>query len=239
MSDEEEEEENDHYFLKLNAEFYSEIIGYKSVVDLRKEYKLLSENLKDDLKQEVEFYYDYFSSTSNSSIIIDVNNRKISNLTFDIDMYIYSISPNYSRIGFQVFLKDNSSPLQNCSYMVPFYLKNEKHMQFIKSYLYNILFIIHVFCFKFKYHPMLMYLYHEDDIESMATIKLRRNRLFGDTSTECCVCMEQTVMITSCNHNLCHICYSKLKIKICPLCRSVFETSYVYVDAIQPTLPIE
>lgn len=232
MSDDEEEEEetDDDYRLKLSAEFYTEIVGYKSSVDLNREYESVSDQLKDDLKQEVDFYYEYFTSNPNNSIIVDINNRKISNLSFDIDLYIYFISSTFSRIGFQVFLKDNSSPLQHCSYLVPFQVKNLHQVKIIKEYLYNMLFIIHVFCFKFKYHPMLLYLYHEDDIEIMAEIKLRRNRLFGDISTECCVCMEQTIMSTNCNHNLCHSCYSKLKTKICPLCRSSLDTHYVYLD---------
>ena len=41
---------------------------------------------------------------------------------------------------------------------------------------------------------------------------------------ECSVCMEKNVVITQCGHNLCRICFDKIK-KIdtcttCPICRS-------------------
>jgi hypothetical protein len=35
----------------------------------------------------------------------------------------------------------------------------------------------------------------------------------------CSVCMEQTKTKTRCNHHLCLVCWSKLKEKLCPLCR--------------------
>ena len=237
MSEEENEEED--YEIINEIEFYNEIIGYQSVVDYETIFENLSDQIKSDLKREVLFYYNYFTGTTLTSVNIDVNNKKINNMNFDIEMYTYPITANTSRIGIQIFLRDNSSPLQYIAYLAPYNLKNflvsPSQEKRFKEYLYNILFFIHIFCTDFQYHPMLVYLYHKDDIPLMADIKLRRMRLFGD-DLECSVCLEKTVMVTACNHSLCHICFSKLRIKTCPMCRSLLEHQYYVID---PPLPLE
>ena len=236
MSDEEE-----YKFIKSNHIFYNEIIGYVSVVDYEDEFNNLSDETLCDLKNEVEFYSSYLTENMNTtSIAIDINNKKISNLNFDIDMYLYETSMTHSRIGVQFFLRENSSALQHLSYIAPYNMKNFstnlEELKLFKKYLFNVLFLTYIFCQKFRYHPMLKFMYHRDDIDRMAEIKLRRCRLFCDEDSECSVCYENTIITTSCNHSLCHTCFSNLKIKVCPLCRAVLE-NYVLFEP-QYTLPL-
>ena len=43
----------------------------------------------------------------------------------------------------------------------------------------------------------------------------------------CCVCLEETKKVTNCNHFLCHVCYSKMYGKKCPMCRQkIIKSSY-------------
>jgi hypothetical protein len=238
MSVDDDDDDDDEYeFMKADVGFYNEIIGYKSVVDYNDEFQNLNEQTKIDLQREVVFLYNYFTNdsiTTNSSIILDTNNRQICNLLFDIDLYIYETSPTTHRIGVQIFLRDNTSyQLQHLAYIAPINLKNIvlfNQIHIFKQYLYNILFYIHIFCQKFTYHPMLIYMYHQDDILIMGNIKFRRSRLFGDDDSICSVCLEQTVSKTPCNHDLCHSCFSRLKIKLCPLCRVVLENQYLFIE---------
>lgn len=231
-------DDDEYDFIKADIGFFNEIIGYNSVVDYKKEFDNLTEQIKIDLQREVGFLYDYFTEdpvTSSSSIILDTNNKQICNIVFDIDLYIYETSPTIYRIGVQIFLRDNSSyQLQHIAYMAPINLKNLvifNQVKIFKQYLFNILFHTHIFCQKFMYHPMLIYMYHEDDIMTMGDIKFRRSRLFGDDETICSVCLEQTIAKTHCNHYLCHGCFSRLKIKICPLCRVTLENQYLFIEA--------
>ena len=237
MLEEEEDDEEEiikYEYVNLDIGFYNEIIGYESLVDYKFLFSNINEQTTIDLEREVEFYYNYFMDNPNiSSINIDVNNKKVCNLMFDVEMYMYAISPKLSRIGMQIFLKDNASPLQHLSYIAHYNTNNchscPKQKSIFKKYIYNVLFMAHVFCHDFKYHPMLVYMYHKDDIDLLSEIKLRRSRLFG-VDSECSVCMEDTIMTTNCNHFLCHSCYSKLKNKICPLCRSVLESQFFVLD---------
>lgn len=40
---------------------------------------------------------------------------------------------------------------------------------------------------------------------------------------ECCVCLEPTTQMTSCKHNLCYKCESKINNKHCPMCRNRYN----------------
>lgn len=235
MSDNDDDEEEEYKFIKNDHIFYNEITGYVSSVDYEYEFDNISDDIRDDLKNEVEFYSNFFIENVNTaSFPVDVNNKKISGLNFDIDMYMYEISNTHSRIGVQMFLRDNSSPLQHLSYFAPYNVKNIStnflELKIFRNYLYNVLFLTHIFCQKFQYHPMLKFMYHEDDVQKMAEIKLRRCRLFCDNDSECAVCYENTITTTNCNHRLCHVCFSNLKIKVCPLCRVILENNYVVFE---------
>ena len=113
-------------------------------------------------------------------------------------------------------------------YLLDFDINNENEF---KKYLYNILFYAYIIVRDFKYHPMLRYLNHKDDIDSLIDIKQTFMRLYGDTN-ECSVCFEPTITLTICNHYLCQKCYSQLQEKICPSCRAdlIDENNFGYED---------
>jgi hypothetical protein len=90
----------------------------------------------------------------------------------------------------------------------------------IKNYIYNLLFYIHIFVNNFVFDSLFDHFYHKDDIEPMKNIRLRIIRLFGNQDSECCVCGENSITTTECNHILCNKCFSKLPSKTCPMCRS-------------------
>ena len=226
-------------FIKADYGFCNEVVGYKSIVDYENEFTNTPSEVLEDLNKEVEFYFNYFISHNSATTIIDITNKNISSIHFDVDLYIYETSSNYSRIGFRVFMKDTSYILQHLSYFAPFNMKNfdtqPLQIDVFKEYIFNCLFYIYIFCKKFKFHPMLNFFYHADDIHSISDIKLRRHRLFGDEDNDCSVCFDPTVTTTPCNHSLCNSCYSKLKAKVCPLCRAMLETQYVFtMDVIPP-----
>ena len=67
----------------------------------------------------------------------------------------------------------------------------------------------------------LVFISEKDEIEDeiFAKMFLKHSEI-----NECSVCMEKNVVITQCGHNLCRICFDKIK-KIdtcttCPICRS-------------------
>ena len=227
----------------IKSDYANELVGYKSTVNYGHEFSQLSGDILKDLNEEVDFYFDLLINGNLATAVIDTTNKHISNIRFEIDLYIYESSTNCSRIGFQVFMKDTSYIIQHLSYIAPFNTKNfdlyPRQIDVFKEYIFNCLFYIYIFCRKFKFHPMLNFFYHSDDISYMSDIKLRRHRLFGDEDNECSVCFDSTVMTTTCNHSLCNSCFSKLKAKICPLCRTFLETSFIFTMDIPPPSPIE
>lgn len=56
----------------------------------------------------------------------------------------------------------------------------------------------------------------EDSIIQTSISPLRKDM---PTETECCVCLSNNNRFTSCMHNLCISCDTKLGIRICPICR--------------------
>ncbi len=86
----------------------------------------------------------------------------------------------------------------------------------------------------FKYSPILLNLYHKDEIKTISNIRYRRLRLFScpDDDLTCCCCLEQTVALTPCKHNLCYKCYVKLETKLCPICRTSLEVPQLTLEQI-------
>lgn len=91
------------------------------------------------------------------------------------------------------------------------------------NYIYIMMFYLREISRDFRYSPILTYLYHKNDIMELEQAAEKHLLLFGKME-ECCVCNENCIYKTACNHILCHICFYKLKEKKCPICRKDFDT---------------
>ena len=50
----------------------------------------------------------------------------------------------------------------------------------------------------------------------------------------CCVCFEETLKVTNCNHCLCKTCYSNMYGKKCPMCRQkITKNSYKKIKKVK------
>jgi len=214
-------DDSKHYFIPNS--FINEIKGYKSNVD----YKILYENLPEDIKSDIDLetkrIYSIFLTSDiypvNASFYFD-NARNVSDIQIDIEMYYMKYVHNncdYVKVGFNIYLKNSINYIMQCMSFFKSRVISEKN---IMNYIYNLLFYIHIFVNEFKFDSLFDHFYHKDDIEPMKNIRSRSIRLFGNQESECCVCTEKCITITSCNHILCNKCFSKLSTKVCPMCRS-------------------
>ena len=204
---------------------------YNSVVNYEKIFNNISNDTKNDLLIVTDYYYNYFSKeiiniTSISSTINSL--KKIDNMPIRIYLYVMTNYKEYYndidrvKIGVNVSLliKDHVNKYEYDLLQHIFILNCDiTNENCFKNYLYNILFYTHIILKDFKFHPLLYYIYHKDDIDNIVNIKLSFIRLFGDKHNECSVCYENTIMKTVCNHYLCQKCFCSLIEKTCPLCR--------------------
>jgi len=230
--------------------FSNELRGYKSIVNYEDLFNSLSDETKDDLISETNRIYNFIDETkdedgsTNASLQID-NTRDISNIPIDIELYISKYIYNiyvHTKIGFYVYVKNTR---QYIPQIFNFYRSDNisnnpsENDNKIKNYIYNVLFYIYVFVREFQFDSLFTNFYHKDDIPLMKIDRLRCMRLFGNIDSECCVCLDKTLSKTECNHLLCTKCYSKLKIKNCPMCRTILETEEEFTYTIQTTTIIE
>jgi hypothetical protein len=218
-------ENNPYYYIKNS--FINEVKGYKSVVDYKKLYEELSNDVKSDIDLETKRIYDIFSTSNtcpiNASFYFD-NARNISDIQIDIEMYYMRYSHNnceYIKIGFNIYLKNSISYIMQC---MSFYRNRNINENIAMNYINNLLFYIYIFVNEFKFDSLFDHFYHKDDLELMKDMRLRSLRLFGNLDSECCVCTEKSITTTTCNHILCNKCFSKLPVKICPMCRGNLDS---------------
>jgi hypothetical protein len=216
-----EADKTNYYF--INNVFINELKGYKSVVNYKKIYEQLSDDIKKDIILETERIYNTIPvhiETTNTSFYLD-NVRNISDMEIDVEIYFMKYAYNncnYIKMGFNVYLKNSINYIMQCMSFFNSNIENENNE--IYNYIYNLLFYLYVFVNNFKFDSLFDHFYHKDDIELMKTIRLRSIRLFGNPDSECCVCIEKCITKTDCSHILCNKCFSKLSTKICPMCRS-------------------
>lgn len=201
-------------------------------------YELLFNNLDDKIKYNIEiltlYYYEYFKNKltefESSTLFIDTT-KKIDDIPIKIKFYVvkhcieYPMQCKNSKIGIIISLPymESVNPaiyyiLQNLHF-TDFQICKEEEF---KNVIYNCLFYCHIILRDFKYHPMLKSLNHFDDLNELVNIQTSLVNLF-DNKNDCCVCLDQTISISTCNHPLCQKCFSKLKIKICPICRKILS----------------
>lgn len=215
-----------------NGKFVNELKGFKSKINYEDVFNVLEKDVKTDIFYEMEKYFNIFNdelklaNNISSAVFIEQPLKKISELPIDIE--IYALKHTFDddvvtgKIGFNIYLIDTE-----CSVVLQtfqFYDFDISNDDIFKNYIYNIIFYIYIVLKNFEYNKLFNNIYHKDDINHMIEAKSRTIRLFGDKDEiDCCVCLENTVSKTICNHNLCHCCYSKLAPKMCPLCRQMFE----------------
>ena len=223
-----------NYTYLYTETFNSENRLFKSKID----YEFLFNNLDDEIKLSIEtltdYYYEYFKNKlitfEACSIFIDPV-RKIDDIPVKIKFYIVKNCIEYppisksSKIGMIISLNYMESVNPSIYYILQnLYFTNFEisKVDEFKNVIYNCLFYCHIILRDFKYHPMLKYLNHFTDLNELVNIQISLVNLF-DNKIDCSVCLEQTISTSTCNHPLCQKCFSKLKTKVCPICRKILS----------------
>lgn len=221
---------------------------YDSNIDYEKLFNELSEDIQKDILTLTDLYYKIFvtelqvENTTTLSIFLN-STKKIDKIPVKTHLGVFKnfkymdqetgeekvvnkISVNLCLHSHE-HVSNNFEVLQNV-FILDFDIENE--IEF-KKYLYNILFYAYIIFRDFKYHPMLKYLNHKNELDSLVKLKTSFIKLFGE-SDDCSVCLDQTIYKTTCNHYLCQKCFSQLKEKLCPSCRSdlIEQNSFSYED---------
>jgi hypothetical protein len=213
---------------------------YKSKIN----FENLFNNLEDDIKQMILSLTEYYSiflieklETYDTASINIHHIKKIKNMDIKIYLYIQKnfiinsintvkIGLNFSLPSYEHVNCKNYDMFQSISFVDCDLNKQDE----FKKYIYNTLAYTYIIIENFTYHPMLKYLQYYEDVEELVNITKYHIELFGE-KTECCICLEQTITNTICNHGLCQRCFSLLNEKICPLCRKklVEDDNYTYI----------
>lgn len=223
-----------------------DFIIYKSKIDYEDIFNNLSDDIKENLEILTEYYFDYLSEESENTSIISIKIHSVKNIDkipVIINLYLVknfrlSIFTNNNvtnKIGINVNLaskdymcKKQLDSLQNL-YLLDCDIENEDNF---KNYIYNILFYAHIIVKNFKYHPLLKYLSHIDEIDDLAHIQELHLNLLSEIE-ECSVCLDPTITKTVCKHVICQSCYCNLAKKICPICRKVIFNDIEDIEYIQ------
>lgn len=219
-----------------------------STIDYEKIFYDTSADIHNDIFDITNLYYDFFKLELNventASISIMLNStRKIDKIPVKAHLavlkkykYINTQTgqqTEVNKISINICLHSyehvtgNFEILQNI-FILDFDIENENEF---KKYLYNTIFYAYIIFKDFKYHPILKYFIHKDEIDSIVKLKSSFITLFGE-SDDCSVCLDQTIYKTMCNHYLCQKCFSQLKEKKCPSCRTelIEENNFSYED---------
>ena len=230
-------------FIKYNgllkeSKLYSTKVDYETIFDN------LEENVVDNLSKLTDYYYEYIKTQLDTLKTITIPiylDKKIDNIP--VKLYIY-INTDYKefinnsqptvKIGVNVSLPSKeyiSSDYFDVVQNIHILHCDIDNVEIFKNYVYNTLFYGYIILNEFSFNPMLKFLNHDEDIEDLVEISTAHIKLFGDEN-ECCVCNEETITKTKCNHGICQQCYSSLDKKICPMCRKNLTTDDDYTGEI-------
>ena len=212
------------YNFIINYFHMNELKEYYEPLDIENIFNNLSEDIKNDLVLVTNALYNAFSKK--------LKNLKQYSLTLDglesidgfncyIQIYVNNLQPELnSKIGLSVNNNSDYSNFDTFQNIIYTDLNVNCENNF-KNHIYNILFFSHLIIKEYKYSPLFYNFYHKNDIIEMNNIRKRNIKLFGKYE-ECCVCYDQTVKKTICNHSLCLRCLNKIPInnKTCPMCRA-------------------
>lgn len=209
---------------------------YNINTDYEKLFNEIPENIHNDIFDITNLYYDFFNTELNventASISIILNStKKIDKIPVKANLAVFKKfkyidtqtgeQKVVNKISVNIYVNSydhvsgNFEMLQNI-FILDFDIEDEYDF---KKYLYNTLFYAYIIFKDFTYHPMLKYLIHKDELDSIVKLKNSFITLFGETD-DCSVCLDKTIYVTICNHYLCQRCFSQLREKICPSCRS-------------------
>jgi len=234
-------------FIKYNS-ILTEFKIFSSNIDYEKIFSEVPNDIHKDIFDLTNLYYDFFISELKvenlASISIMLNStKKIDKIPVKAHLVVLKnlkyvdtqtgeqkiankISVNVCLHPYE-HVSNNFEVLQNI-FLLDFDIDNESEF---KKNIYNTIFYAYIIFKDFKYHPMLKYLNHKDELNSILKLKTSFIRLFGETD-DCSVCLEHTIYTTICNHYLCQKCFSQLREKICPSCRTdlIEENNFTYED---------
>jgi len=203
-----------------NFYHFNEIKDYYELKNMENTFISLSDDIKNDLSQVTNSLYKTFIKKLEESKQYTINLdgiNQIDGFNCFIQIYINNL-PEIKKICLNVnnYNDYNSDSLQNIVYN-NIDINSEHNF---KNYIYNILFFCHLIVKEYKYSPLFYSFYHKNDIIEMNNIRKRNIKLFGKNE-ECCVCYDQTIKKTICDHSLCLRCLNKIPMnnRKCPLCR--------------------
>jgi hypothetical protein len=221
--------ENMSFIEDING-FLIEVQGYKSKVNYNKLFDELDNSIKQDLYDESLYYinvietHDYFATETIISFSLDCLDD-VSNIGVDIEFFIHKYDNLINKIGFNTYIKNTGFGIILQSFEIDnFDIENEN---VLLNHIFNTFFYVYILIKHFQYNSLFTYLYHSEDIEHIVQLRERRIRLFGNDKMECCVCLNKTLITTSCGHFLCQYCFSRLNNRTCPLCRNNLEENNI------------
>lgn len=221
---------NSYYFTD-NYDMINEINNYyKSKVNYKEIFDNLDEDIKNDLSDLTDILYIFFTNDltdKNYSHFYLDGTDKIDSLEIKVQIFFNTLSDDSHKLSsIFMFCNDESSTYNNILQNISILFSNLNDN--FKNNIYNILFFSYIVCKYFKYNPLFYSIYHKDDLKNMIEIRKKNIKLFG-TINDCCVCLEQTIKYTLCNHYLCQKCYSSLiGEKKCPMCRQILNVDDYY-----------
>ena len=197
---------------------------YKTKVNYKEIFDNLDEELKNDLSYLTDILHNFFTTEltdkNHSSFYLD-GTDKIDTIDIRIQIFFNSLLNDTYKISMIVMCSNNYASSYN-NILQNICITFSNFDEDFKNAIYNLLFFSHVVTRYFKYNPLFYSLQHNDDLKNMIEIRKKNIKLFGSYN-ECCVCLEQTIKYTLCNHYLCQKCYLSLIEKKCPLCRRIID----------------
>jgi len=163
-------------------------------------FKMYKKFNYDDLEFFEYNFYDYkFSETFTFDIIISIFQKKI------------RVSITNTNIS--------NGELEDCLLSQVLFNKNDEEIiENIKILLNKIYNLKNIFC----YSKILDSLISKEKIEYQEKLYLAKNFISHNYIDTCCVCLEQNIILTPCDHNLCKVCYFEINKELhakCPMCR--------------------
>jgi hypothetical protein len=167
----------------------------------------------------------------------DIDNEKISTI-YNYVLYDYKFH-NILTNGYINKTKKNNEDVITLKITVSESYK-ELHNKTFDSIDNMLKFLLNIFREEYKYSKITDYIENKNELEKKEKLFISKKILCKNVDKEdmvCSVCFDVNSIFTDCNHNLCRICYEKIKSityfdedeeeevngKQCPICRKFIE----------------